>query len=240
MGLPGRMMLGNAEGVAAAACLCAALGGCASVNSMLGGNSEAEALAALSWNYAKGAVVIEIAADPDLNIYDGRPHTMVLAVGQSTDPNAFLTLIGEPGQSSQALQAGKAPGMLGFERIVVTPGGRTVVNLDRVEGAKYVGVLAYYHDAKPPRNGRLFRIPTEVVSEGMVVKKRSARPQALGLRLRLGPTEFAAAQSFDPQPAAPGQPAPPAEQPSRNEGVISANAMLDAVNAARSAQRLVQ
>lgn len=233
-------MLGIPRGVAAAACICAALGGCASVNSMLGGSSEAEALAALKWSFAPGAVVLEVGADPDLNLYDGRPHTLVLGVGQGADPNGFLTLLAEPGALPKLLQTGKAPGMLSFERVVVAPGRHAVVTLDRAEGARFIGVIAFYNQTDPPQHARLFRIPVEVLSEGAVVKKRMAQPQVVGLQLRLGPAGFAAAAMVNPMPPEPGAPVPAPEQPLRNEGVISAQEMSDALNAARAVRRVTQ
>lgn len=241
MGLPGRMMLGNAERVAAAAFLCAYLGGCASVNSMLGGNSEAEALAALQWGPAKEAIVIDIAADPDLNLHDGQPHTMVLAIAQSSDPNAFLTLIGDAERSRQALQAGKVAGLAKFERVVVKPEAKTVVRLDRAEGGKYVGLLAYYNEARPPANARLFRVPTKVESEGIIVKHRTAQALPLNLQVRLGPTAIAESKYIEPQRRLFGQPEPPPEKPLSKDGVITPQEMQDAITAAaRAAQRVGQ
>jgi type VI secretion system VasD/TssJ family lipoprotein len=239
MGLPGRMMLGIAERVAAAAFLCVFLGGCASVNSMLGGNSEA--LAALQWSPAKEAIVIDIAADPDLNLHDGQPHTMVLAITQSSDPNAFLTLIGDAERSRQALQAGKATGLAKFERIVVKPESKNLVRIDRAEGGKFVGLLAYYNEAKPPANARLFRVPTKVESEGIVVRHRTAHALPLNLQVRLGSSAIAESKYVEPQRRIFGQPEPPPEKPLSKDGVISPQEMQDAISsAARAAQRLGQ
>lgn len=183
--------------------LCGALGGCASVsavNSLLGGNSEQEAKAAVEWKHGEDAIVLEVSADPALNVFGGASHTLALNVVQSAETNPIQALVKERALLQQAMQTGTAPGILSLRRYAIEPGTRRLLRLDRDEKARYVGIVAAYFQGEPERNARLFRIGVDVKTEGLVVKTRVARPAPLAIRMRLGPQAlaFAEATAFDP------------------------------------------
>src|SRR3546814_9587501 len=68
---------------------CAALTACSSMNSMLGGSSEQDALKDLKWSYAANGLQIDVQADPKLNEAGGQPHMLALTIVQMETPNAF-------------------------------------------------------------------------------------------------------------------------------------------------------
>lgn len=164
------------------------LAGCSfgSVNSMAGGNSEAEAKKDTEWGYRERGVVVNVTADPGLNDYGGLAHSVVLMITQSADPAAFNTFVKNPQNISKALGGGEIPGMLNLERAYIEPGSTQRMVLDRVDKARYIGVAAAYFEGDMMRNARVFAIGVDIKTTGIVVKNRVATPTPLGLNVRLG------------------------------------------------------
>ena len=192
------------------------LAGCGTVNSLMGGNSEAEAKAALEWSYAPGAISIELRSDARLNVYDDAPHTLVLAIVQTVDPNLFKALLADETAVARLLATGQSnPPMTAVERVIVEPGRSRTIRLDRAQMAQYFGVIAGYYQLDPVSNARLFRIPVEVKSSGLVVKNRTAAPAPQRVNLVLGAERVMAAEQISPPVAV------AAEQPATKPGVRS-------------------
>jgi predicted component of type VI protein secretion system len=241
--------------VAAATAL---LPGCGTVNSLMGGNSEAEAKAAVEWSYAPGAISIELRSDPSLNLYEGEPHTLVLAVVQTIDPNLFKGLLADEAAVARLLATGQStPPMTAVERVIVEPGRTKTVRIDRAQLAQYFGVVAGYYQLDPVSNARLFRIPVEVKSSGLVVKNRTAAPAPQRVNLVLGAERVMAAEQIAPalpaspatappppgragvKPTAQAAPAAPAE-PESGPIKIDAKDVRQAADTANAARRLVK
>lgn len=160
---------------------------CSSVNSMLGGSSEDDALKALKWTYAEDGIQIVSTADPHLNQSVGEPHTLALSVVQMDDPSAFASYASNAGKMSALLLANSAPPeFLSLNRIFISPGESRTLTLARMENAKYVGVVAGYYHLDPTRSARLYRIGVEVGSSGFIVKSRNASPEPLRIELSFG------------------------------------------------------
>ncbi|MGV8074542.1 MAG: type VI secretion lipoprotein TssJ [Syntrophobacteraceae bacterium] len=140
--------------------------------------------------YTEKFITLHLQADPQLNLYSGSSHALHLCVYQLTDPNAFIQL------SENEMGIGK---LLGCDRVdagpivqgaamgrkfIVQPGEDQRFELDRAEGAKYVGVVAGYYNLQKRRTVRLYTIPTsEEREQGMVVIKQ----KPLRINLFLGP-----------------------------------------------------
>jgi len=171
--------------------------GCSSVNSAMGGNTQKEAKAEVSWDYAPKAIQIELASDDNLNAYFNQPHTLVMGVFQLDDAKAFMKLLGDSGKLKTILATGDAgQDVIQLDRYVVSPGKRTILDIDRVQDTKFVGIVAGYYDFDPAASARLFRIPLNIQSSGLVSTTYKAEPAHLALRLQLGRTRIANAQSL--------------------------------------------
>lgn len=171
--------------------------GCSSVNSAMGGNTQKEAKAEVSWEYAAKAIQIELASDDNLNAYVNQPHTLVMGVFQIEDAKAFMALLGNADKLKTILATGDAgQDVLQLDRYVVSPGKRTILDIDRVQDAKYVGIVAGYYVFNPATSARLFRIPLNIDSSGWVSTTYTAQPAHLALRLQLGRARIANAQSL--------------------------------------------
>lgn len=177
--------------------LFALLQGCSAVNSAMGGNSQKEAKADVSWDYAPKAIQIELASDEQLNAYSGQAHTVVLAVFQLEDAKAFTQLLGDAAGLKAMLASGDAAsGIIQMDRYVVSPGKRTLLDIDRLQDTKFVGIVAGYYDFDPVAGARLFRIPLNIDSSGLISTTYTAQPAHLALRLQLGRSRIVNAQSL--------------------------------------------
>jgi type VI secretion system VasD/TssJ family lipoprotein len=131
------------------------------------------------YSYQKEAVTITLRADPQLNLYQGSPHTLVACTYQLRDPNAFNQLVDEKEGLPKLLECGRFDGSVAYaKRLVVQPGQELKDSLDRAEGAKYVSVVAGYYNLQKWNAVRLFQIPVGTLS---------SKPQNVNVELYLGP-----------------------------------------------------
>ncbi len=143
-----------------------------------------------NYGYGERDVRLSVKSDLQLNLYEGKPHTLVLCVYQLRDPNTFNQMAEEEGGLSRLLDGSRFDNSVSSSRkIVVHPGVDVTQELDRADGARYVCVVAgYYYELKKDRDEirkdpiiRLFPIPL-----GMFTK----RPKKFNINLILGPQEI--------------------------------------------------
>lgn len=173
------------------------LQGCSSMNSAMGGNTQKEAKAEVSWPFQRNGIQLELIAANDINAFFNQPHTVVLGVLQMEDSKPFLQLLNDPKKLTAMLADGD-PGkdFLHLDRYIVSPGKRDILDIDRVQDARYVAIVAGYYNFDPSGAARLFRIPLNIKSEGMVSTTYTATPANLALRLHLGRQRIVNAQSL--------------------------------------------
>lgn len=148
---------------------------------------QKQAKVEVSWPYAKEGVLIELFSSSDLNLHAGRPHTLVLAIVQLEDDKAFPKLLANNAALEGLLYSGKlAAGVLHVDRFVINPGELHVVPIDRVQDTKFVGLVAGYYEFNAAQAARLFRIPLNIQSSGLILKDYKADPAVLALRIALG------------------------------------------------------
>src|SRR5690606_34399096 len=136
-------------------------------------------------------------AGPDINAYFNQPHTLILGVLQLEDSKPFLQLLNDPRTLTAMLASGKPNSdILQMDRYVVSPGKRDILDIDRVQDARFVGIVAGYYNFDPSGAARLFRIPLNIRTEGTISTTHSATPANLALRLQLGRQRIVNAQSL--------------------------------------------
>ena len=205
-------------------------------------DKQDKAKAEVKWPYAKNAIMIELASDVDLNFYANRSHTIVLGVLQFDDEKAFPKLLTQPADISKALSSGNLPtGALQLDRYVVSPDARLLLEIDRVQDAKFIGIVAGYYQFDPSRSARYFRIPLNMQSSGVITKDYKAEPAVLALRLALGSQRIVNAESLTHDADAPPQ--PKEEVPLTNDNLqinLSPEVMNQAAQRASSLIKLGQ
>ena len=135
-------------------------------------------------------ISVHLKADSQLNLYSGGSHALHLCVYQLSDPNAFNQLSeNEMGIGKllgcDRLDAGPPiQGVAISKKLIIQPGEDQTFDLDRAEGAKYVGIVAGYYQMQKKQVVRLYAIPvTEEQQQGMLVIKQ----KPLKINLFLGP-----------------------------------------------------
>jgi type VI secretion system VasD/TssJ family lipoprotein len=140
------------------------------------------------WGYEKGAIQLRLKADPQLNLYSGSPHTLLLCIYHLRDPNAFNQLADEKDGIPKLLECGRFdPSVTYVKRVVVQPGQEVRESMDRAEGAKYVGIAAGYYQLQKERAVRFFQIPVVQEKKGSTLV---SKPSVLTIDLLLGAQEM--------------------------------------------------
>jgi type VI secretion system VasD/TssJ family lipoprotein len=140
------------------------------------------------WQYEHEAIDIHVKADPQLNLYEGLPHTLLMCVYQLKDPNAFNQLTEDDDGLYKLLECSRFDvSVVSSKSEIIHPGQNLTFALDRAEGAKYVAVVAGYYLLQKEGMTRLFDIPVIVEKKGWITRTEIARPGPLSIELRLGP-----------------------------------------------------
>jgi type VI secretion system VasD/TssJ family lipoprotein len=141
--------------------------------------------------YEEGGIKIHVKADPQLNLSEGKPHTLLVCVYQLKDPNTFNQLAGDEDGLYQLLECGLFDaGVAAAKRLIVQPGQDTTFNLDRAQGAKYVAVAAGYYLIERDRIVRLYEIPVVTEKKGIIRRTKRKKLDILEIDLKLGPEQI--------------------------------------------------
>jgi type VI secretion system VasD/TssJ family lipoprotein len=189
--------------------------------------------AEVKWPFAKKGIMIELASDLDLNYYSGQAHTLVLGILQLDDEKTFPKLLTKPADLMKSLTSGNLPaGVLQLDRYVLSPDTRLLLEVDRVQDAKFIGIVAGYYQFDAAKSVRYFRIPLNMKSSGLITKDYKAEPAVLALRLGLGAQRIVNAVSLTHDADAP--PSPKEDIPKTN-GNLEINLTPEVMN--QAAQR---
>lgn len=166
-----------------------------------------KAKATVKLPYAKNGIMIELASDMNLNFYANSAHTLVLGVLQLGDEKTFPKLLTQPAALMKAMSSGNLPSdVLQLDRYVVSPDARILLEVDRVQDARFVGIVAGYYGFDTARAVRYFRIPLNIQSSGFITKDYKAEPAVLALRLSLGSQRIVNAEILTHDADAPPKP----------------------------------
>lgn len=189
--------------------------------------------AEVKWPFAKNGIMIELATDLELNYYFGQGHTLVLGILQFDDEKIFPKLLTKPADLMKSLTSGNLPtGALQLDRYVLSPDTRLILEVDRVQDAKFIGIVAGYYQFDAARSARYFRVPLNMQSSGLISKDYKAEPAVLALRLGLGAQRIVNAVSLTHDADAP--PSPKEDIPKTN-GNLEINLSPEVMN--QAAQR---
>ena len=147
--------------------------------------------AEVEYAYEENAIELHLEADPRLNFFQGRPHTLSICIYQLRDPNGFNQLTGDQEGLYELLECGRFDASVAtFKSFSVQPGQQLRKPFSRAEGAEYVAVVAGYFTLQKEHMVRLFEIP-------VLQKRRWYNPfstyqeiEILTINLLLGPQEI--------------------------------------------------
>lgn len=127
---------------------------------------------------------MNITGDPQLNLYQERPHSLVLCLYELKEPNMFSQLSDEREGIFKLMECGRFDGSVAYvKRQIVQPGDKITASVDRAEGAKYLGIAAGYYDIK--KSGVIRLLPIDTVGRSTISVDILLGPRAIvDLRVR--------------------------------------------------------
>ncbi|UCH19939.1 MAG: type VI secretion lipoprotein TssJ [Deltaproteobacteria bacterium] len=143
------------------------------------------------WRYEKEAIHLRVKADPQLNFYQGMPHTLMLCVYQLREPNVYDQHATNKAGLYKLLECGLFDASVtGSKRFIIKPGEDSNFGLDRFEGTEYVGIVTGYYLIEKERILRLTDIPVIEKRKNWTIWKKISTPGALNIELKLGPQQI--------------------------------------------------
>lgn len=142
----------------------------------------------VSRDYQPKSILISCKADSMLNFYDDASHSLMIAVYQLDNINAFNQLAKDQEGIKKLLSVDKFDkSVLGYDRYFAEPGETKQIAIDRLEGAKWIGIVAGYYDFIPEQAMRTYEIPIIIEKKGMYgFRKTEANIMELIVNLYLG------------------------------------------------------
>jgi len=153
------------------------------VASCAGGSSSRGGAASGAYEYEKDAITLHLKGDPKLNLFEKRPHTLLVCVYQLRDPNALNQVLQDAEDVTKLLECGRFdPSIVNAKKYILQPGKEITEALDRAEGARYIGIVAGYYNLDKQRASRIIPVPV-----GGVFGKKASK---MNLDVFLGPDEI--------------------------------------------------
>ena len=126
--------------------------------------------------YTQNFIKIHFKADSQVNLYDGGSHALHVCVYELSEPNGFNLLTEDQVGIAKLLSCDRPeivttiPGAANAKKFIIQPGDDRSSELDRAEGAKYIGIVAGYYTLQRANAVQLYTIPTvEEKKDGLTV-----------------------------------------------------------------------
>lgn len=137
------------------------------------------------WGYEKDAIQLRLVSDPLLNLYQKKPHSLIVCLYHLRDPNAFKQLVNEKDGLPKLLECSRFdPSVTYSKRLVLQPSQELAESQDRTDGAKYVGIVAGYYTLQKEESARFYPVPVTEAKSGSYLVQKTAK---LKIDLYLGP-----------------------------------------------------
>ncbi len=113
-----------------------------------------------AWTFESNAIALRVRASERLNTFRGNPHTLLLRVYQVRDPSGLNRQLETPAELNRLLRRGDDdPDVLHLQQAIIEPGRERLLQIDRVEHARYVVLVAGYTGAEARTATRVIPIP---------------------------------------------------------------------------------
>jgi type VI secretion system VasD/TssJ family lipoprotein len=140
------------------------------------------------WAYEQAAIQLHLSSDPQLNLFQKQPHSLIVCLYHLRDPNSFNQLVDEKGGLPKLLDCSHFdPSVTYSKRLVIQPNQELNEFLSRSEGAKFVGIVAGYYSLQKESSVRWYPVPVTETAEGSLLVQKPAK---LSIHLILGPHEI--------------------------------------------------
>lgn len=141
-------------------------------------------------SYKKDAISVAISATPDLNFYNNQSHAVTAVIYELSEPNIYNQMLESQEGIVKLLEGGAFDASaLSRRKINIQPGEFREVILDRVEKARYVGVIVgFYSISNATKISRIYPIALKKRWKVFLIKEKEG-PQMF-LNIRLGRDSF--------------------------------------------------
>ncbi|HEY4126537.1 MAG TPA: type VI secretion system lipoprotein TssJ [Gammaproteobacteria bacterium] len=155
------------------------------------------------WTYGPRLVTLQLEAAEALNLDSGQAHALSIGIFQLSDPATFSAATTSPAGAAKFLDQGADAdaSVVDFDRIVLQPGEKRTLNLNRAQNAQYIGIVAGYYQINALQDVALFNIPVVAKPVGWVDKgltlvgvanaSTDGMPGPLALSVGFGPDQVA-------------------------------------------------
>jgi hypothetical protein len=166
---------------------------CSSMNTMIGGNTQKDAISNAVYLPDPNGISIRLKAVKNLNFVNQEAHTLAVAVVQVDSVKAAMKLAQNPDSLDKLLvgEAANDPSVTAYDRFIVQPSSSDEVVLARAQETQIIIIYAAYFNALIENRIRLQEIPLLISSKGIVAQTYQAKAAPLNIRLNLGDTAIA-------------------------------------------------
>ena len=139
------------------------------------------------WNYEREAIHLRINADANLNLHEGKPHTLMICIYQLVRKTAFNSLAEEIDGRYKLLECQPFDATVaGTKQLIIHPGDSLNLLLDRLEGARHLAIVAGYYLLEKKRIIRVVDFPVVTEKQGFMGSTATARVDKLNLEVVFG------------------------------------------------------
>lgn len=126
------------------------------------------------FDFEKNAISIDYLADKQLNQYNEMPHSVVLAIYQLSDVNAFNSRAAYRDGLVELLSAKSFDASVtAVTKKYVEPGSSGVISMDRAAHTKYLGIVAGFYSLLPEKASLLTDVTYETGRHGLLLTKKT-------------------------------------------------------------------
>lgn len=131
-------------------------------------------------------IAVTVTPSKDLNTFNNQPHTLVIVFYQLSQSSVFSQFLDTPEGKAKLLSGDSFDAsVVSRRKVVVQPGVAQTIVLDRIENARYLGVVAGYYNVQTRDMSRL--VPVVRETTGMLSWKK---PKPMFARFSLGRSGF--------------------------------------------------
>lgn len=139
------------------------------------------------WAFAKEAIHLRVMADSQLNLHEGKSHTLMVCIYQLRSMTTFPTLTDEMSGRYKLLECEPYDStVVAVKRLILHPGDNYTLLLDRASGARYLGLVAGYYLLEKRRIIRTVDFPNIFREKGWTGQSANASREKLKLDITFG------------------------------------------------------
>jgi type VI secretion system VasD/TssJ family lipoprotein len=139
------------------------------------------------WRYAREAIHLKLHADTNLNLHEGKPHTLMICIYQLKRKTSFNSLTEEIDGRYKLLECQPFDATVAnTKRLIIHPGDNLNLLMDRLEGTRYLAIVAGYYLLQKKRIIRIVDFPVITEQQGFMGNKTTTRVGKLNLTIIFG------------------------------------------------------